>query len=132
MKGNYVKEMMQSSGYSPIFNFILATILFILGQVLSWSSSYSQFVSERIKDNALLYASLMAIPSAVCFTYGIRLAYEFFGNGWAPRFYVFGISFLVYPAMFSYYMGESFFSYKNIICLILAIAIMLTQLFVNK
>lgn len=124
--------MTEDSGYSLIYKFAFATFLFVIGQVISWSASYAQFVWEWVRNNILVFSLMTAIPASLCFTYGVRMAYEFFGNGWAPRFYVFGISFLVYPALFSYFMNEPFFSYKNAICLVLAIAIMVVQVTINK
>ena len=107
---------------------LIATFLFILGQTITWFGSYSQFVWEWAHNRAALIAIATAIPSALCFVYGIRCAYEFFDNGWGPRFYVFSLSFITMPVFFWYFMGEAFFTFKNIASTILAFTIVYIQM----
>ena len=106
----------------------IATCLFILGQGITWFSSYSQFVWDWAREHTLLIAITTAIPSALCFIYGLRYAYEFFQSGWAPRFYIFALSFAVMPVLFWYFMGEKFFTPKNIISVALATTIIYIQM----
>jgi hypothetical protein len=106
----------------------IATTLFVVGQLITWFNSYSQFVWVWARENTLLIAILTAIPSALCFIYGLRFAYDFFQSGWAPRFYIFALSFLVMPVLFWYFMGEAFFTLKNIISVILAMTIIYIQM----
>jgi hypothetical protein len=106
----------------------IATALFILGQGMTWFSSYSQFVWDWARDNTLIITTLTAIPSALCFVYGLRYAYEFFQSGWAPRFYIFALSFTVMPILFWYFMDEKFFTPKNMISVALATAIIYIQM----
>ena len=107
---------------------ILATILFILGQTITWFSSYSQFVWEWAAQHPVAIALITAIPAALCFIYGIKYAYEFFESGWGPRFYIFSLSFFVMPILFYYFMNESFFTFKNIASTLLAFAIVYIQM----
>ena len=107
---------------------IFATILFVLGQTITWFSSYSQFIWGWARDHTLVIAMCTAIPAALCFIYGLRFAYEFFQSGWAPRFYIFALSFVVMPVLFWYFMNESFFTMKNMISVALATAIIYIQM----
>ena len=50
---------------------IFATLLFVLGQCITWFSSYSQFVWQWAAEQPILIALLTAIPAALCFIYGI-------------------------------------------------------------
>jgi hypothetical protein len=106
----------------------IATGLFILGQGITWFSSYSQFVWDWAREHTLWIALATAIPSALCFIYGLRYAYEFFQSGWAPRFYIFALSFAVMPVLFWYFMGEKFLTPKNMISVTLATAIIFIQM----
>jgi len=99
-----------------------------MGQVFSWFTSYGQFISEWAKNNVVLLACLLSTPGTLLFVYGMRYSFEYFGNGWGPRFLAFALSFLVYPFMFSYFMKESFLTTKNILCTILAFAIIIIQM----
>ena len=107
---------------------LIATIFFSIGLVVTWFTSYSQFIFEWAKANTFLLTCLLAIPGTLCFVYGIRYAFDFFNNGWGPRFYVFSLSFLVYPFLFSYFLNEPFLTLKNILCTVLAFAIILLQM----
>ena len=107
---------------------IIATILFVLGQTITWFSSYSQFVWEWAAQHPVTIALITAIPAALGFIYGIKYAYEFFESGWGPRFYIFSLSFLVMPTLFYYFMNESFFTFKNVASTILAFAIVYIQM----
>jgi len=107
---------------------LIATALFIIGQTITWFSSYSQFVWEWARENTIWIAVVSAIPSALCFIYGLRYAYEFFQSGWAPRFYIFSLSFVVMPVLFWHFMGEAFFTTKNIMSVALATAIIYIQM----
>ena len=107
---------------------IIATCLFAIGQTINWFTSYSQFVWEWARENTFWIAICTAIPSTLCFIYGLRFAYEFFQSGWAPRFYIFAISFVIMPVFFWYFMNESFFTVKNMISVALATAIIFIQM----
>jgi hypothetical protein len=96
-------------------NLAIATVLFIVGQTITWLSSYSQFFWQWAKDHTFLIAVTTAIPSALCFIYGLKYAYRYFESGWAPRFYIFSLSFVVMPFLFWYFMGEKFFTMKNML-----------------
>lgn len=107
---------------------IFATLLFVLGQCITWFSSYSQFVWQWAAEQPILIAVLTAIPAALCFIYGIRMAYDFFDSGWGPRFYIFSLSFVVMPVLFWYFMNESFFTFKNLASAVLAFGIVYIQM----
>ena len=107
---------------------IIATLLFILGQGITWFSSYSQFIWDWAAQRPVTISLVTAIPASLCFNFGIRYAYEFFQNGWGPRFYIFSLSFVIMPVLFWYFMHESFFTFKNIVSTILAFAIVYIQM----
>ena len=111
-----------------MFNLIIATILFTIGQFFSWFTSYSQFLWKWAEENTLLLTLILSVPGTLCFVYGMKYAYRFFETGWGPRFYVFALSFMIYPFMLSYFMKESFLTTKNILCTILAFAIIIIQM----
>jgi len=48
--------------------------------------------------------------------------------GWGPRFYIFSLSFVVMPVLFWHFMGESFFTTKNMVSVALATAIIYIQM----
>ena len=107
---------------------IIATALFVVGSTITWFSSYGQFFWQWAKENPILVALISAIPAQLCFIYGLKYAYEVFSSGWGPRFYIFSLSFVVLPVLFWYFMGEAFFTMKNMLSFILATMIILIQM----
>ncbi len=47
---------------------------------------------------------------------------------WGPRLLIFGMSYLTFPLLTWYYMNESMFTPKTLVCVILSFAIVAIQL----
>jgi hypothetical protein len=109
-------------------NLIIALAFFIAGHVLSWYSSNSQFISEWWKDRAVLICCVMAIPCALVWLYGIRFMMAHSPELWKARFIAFSLSYLTFPLLTWYHLGESPFTLKTIICTLLAFTIVIVQL----
>ena len=122
------KPMQRKWFYTMYDKIAIATALFVLGQTITWFSSYSQFVWQWAADRPILIASITAIPASLCFIYGLKYAYTFFDSGWGPRFYIFSLSFVVMPVLFWYFMNESFFTIKNMVSVFLATIIIYIQM----
>ena len=50
---------------------------------------------------------------------------------WTSRFVAFSLSYLTFPLMTWWYLGESMFTTKTLVCSILAFLIITTQIFVK-
>jgi hypothetical protein len=73
---------------------------------------------------------LYGIPTGFCFLYGVRLAYEEMGQQvWGPRFLIFSMSYLTFPLLTWYFLGESMFTAKTMVCVALSMMIVAVQLF---
>jgi hypothetical protein len=72
--------------------------------------------------------SLLGIPISLLFWYATKVGYQGFGNLWAVRFIGFATSMLTFPVMTYLYLGEAI-TLKTIITIVLAIIIMILQLF---
>tara|TARA_R110000751_G_scaffold46421_4_gene104498 strand:+ start:346 stop:531 length:186 start_codon:yes stop_codon:yes gene_type:complete len=59
----------------------------------------------------------------------MKFAVEEMGEAWGPRLLGFGLSYLVFPFLTYYYFGESVFSPKTLICIILSVIIVGIQVF---
>ena len=107
----------------------LACLLFAAGQTMGWFNLNSQFVWEWWKDKPLAAVFLYSVPAGICFWYGIRLAYEDMGEVWGPRFLIFSMSYLTFPILTWYFLNESMFTIKTMVCVLLSFAIVAVQLF---
>ncbi len=110
-------------------NIALALLLFIIGQALGWFQLNSQFVWEWWSDKPFLSAVIFSVPTGICFWYGIRLCYAEMGEVWGPRFLIFCMSYLTFPLLTWYFMNESMFTAKTLVCVFLSFMIVAVQLF---
>ena len=101
---------------------------YFIAQLCVWFQSNSQFVWEWWKDKPLTAAAIFAFPISVCFWYGAKYIYESTGQLWTARFVGFGMSYLTFPILTHYLVGESMFTAKTLICTGMAITIIIIQM----
>ena len=108
---------------------LMAMTLFAVGQTLAWFQINSQFVWEWWRSHPIFAVVLYGIPTGLCFLYGVKFAYEEMGQIWGPRFLIFSMSYLTFPLLTWYFLGESMFTTKTMICVGLSFMIVGVQLF---
>jgi hypothetical protein len=113
----------------PTSKMLLACFLFALGQTFGWFQLNSQFVWEWWKDKPVTATILFSIPTGLCFWTGVKLAYEEMGEVWGPRFLIFCLSYLTFPILTWYFLDESMFTSKTMVCVLLSFVIVGIQLF---
>ena len=94
-----------------------------------WFQINSQFVWEWWREKPILAVALYGMPTGLCFLYGVRIAYAEMGQVWGPRFLIFSMSYLTFPLLTWYLLGESMFTPKTMICVLLSALIISVQLF---
>tara|TARA_R110000782_G_scaffold131454_2_gene223271 strand:- start:116 stop:460 length:345 start_codon:yes stop_codon:yes gene_type:complete len=108
---------------------VLTIIMFIINNILIWYQLNSQLVWDWAKGTKSMWLmSLLGIPISVLFWYATKYGYQGFGNLWAVRFLGFATSMMTFPIMTYLYLGEAI-TVKTIITILLAVLIMLLQLF---
>jgi hypothetical protein len=110
---------------------IYAICCFIVGHSLGWYAHNLQFVSEYWKDKVLLPIFLFGVPCLIAFWWGTRFAMEAHPELWTARFVAAVFSYLTFPIMTWWYLGESMFTLKTLLCVFLAFCILLIQIFVK-
>ncbi len=105
---------------------IIAIVLFATGQCLVWFQINSQFDwwAEKPWRGAIIYS----VPAGLCFLYGVKLTYEVMNEVWGPRFLIFGMSYFTFPILTWYFLNESMFTTKTMICVLLSFVIVGIQL----
>ena len=106
--------------------FLLA--LFAVIHVILWYSSNLQLIMESQKA-AFAWAIWLSIPATALVFYATKIGYAEFDSLWTVRLLGFGSSYLVFPIMTYFYLGESPFSTKTMLCILLSFAIICIQLF---
>ena len=101
----------------------------ILGHALGWFAGNSQFVWEYWDDKPVLSSVLFGIPAGIAFWYGTRYCFVASENElWSVRFIASAFSYAVFPIMTWYFLGESIFTTKTMICIFLALMILIVQI----
>ena len=104
--------------------------LFVLVHICIWFSTNSQFTDIKfLSDNAVIIAVMLSIPISLIGLYASKFGYQATGSVWTVRFLAFGTSYLIFPVLTWVLLGESMLTSKTIICTLLSIAIILTQLY---
>lgn len=111
--------------------FVYACLLFIAGNVLGWYASNLQFVSEFWKGKMILPILVFGVPSMICFWLGSKYAMSSVQELWTVRFLGAALSYLTFPIMTWYYIGESMLSIKTLLCVFLAMCILAIQVFLK-
>jgi|TARA_R110002012_G_scaffold309646_2_gene516816 hypothetical protein len=113
----------------PTSNLLIACILFTIGQFFGWFHLNAQFVWDFWKGKPILTMMSFSLPGGLCFWYGIQLAYAEMEEVWGPRFLIFCLSYITFPFLTWYFLGESMFTAKTMTCVGLAFTIAMIQLF---
>ena len=106
---------------------LLSSLFFILGHTMGWFAGNAQFVWEYWKDKAILSTLIFGTPAGLFFWYGTKFAYEHIESLWSVRFLAAALSYLVFPILTWYFMEESMFTLKTMICIFLAWLILAVQ-----
>ena len=110
-------------------NLVIGCTLLILTGVSAWYGTNLQFVSEWWKQRPLFTITLFAFPTSFMAYFGTQYTYLALESLWGVRLLAYGLSYLVFPIRTWYYLGESLFQTKTILCIILSLLILCIQLF---
>jgi hypothetical protein len=109
-------------------NIIIALLLVMLAQVLTYFQMQGQFFNEWFRKNTGIVI-LLGIPVSWLFIKYAKYAYEGFdGAAWPGRLISFAVGAIVFTVLSWQIMGEKVNS-KTLVCLILAMAILAIQIF---
>ena len=103
--------------------------LFTIAQTIAWFQLNSQFMWDWWKDRYLLATFLFGVPTSLFFWHAWRYATIEFHSVWSARFIGSSAGILVFTVLSWTLLGESIFAPKTFICLLLAVAIIIIQLF---
>ena len=109
-------------------NILIGFVLFFIGQAMIWFQTNSQFIWKWPKDNPMLIA-LCGIPISYILIIATKYVVQGFdGLLWPGRLVGFGAGMIVMAVCTYVMMGEGITT-KTIISLILAVTLVLIQVF---
>lgn len=113
-----------------ILKLISGVVLLSLMHISIWWATNTQLLEGYSYKKSLAYAVGLSIPISLFSFYATRVLYSAAHESlWAVRFIAFGVSYLVFPIMTWYFLGESMFTLKTLACIFLSIIIILIQIF---
>ena len=103
-------------------------VLFTLVHIIGWWCTNAQFIEGWSEKQALLLGIALSIPTTIVAFFGSKYVYSALGGElWSVRFVAFGLSWLVFPILTWFLLGESMFTTKTIICTLLSFLIIYIQ-----
>ena len=107
---------------------VYCILIFIATQFVVWFQTNGQFISSWYKNNTFL-VSLIGIPISYGYIYATKYGYEAFdGSLWSTRLLGFALGTISFAIMTHAMMGEGL-NYKTLVSILLAISLVLIQLF---
>lgn len=110
---------------------LYAILCFVLGHTIGWFAGNSQLVWSYWEDKPILATIVLGTPAGLAFWYGTKFCFEATGELWSVRFIAAAFSYITFPIMTWYFLGESMFTFKTLSCVFLAFLILAIQLCVK-
>jgi len=105
-------------------------LLFVLMHIAVWWATNAQFIEGFSRAKAFMLSLMLSIPITLLAFQGSRMVYESLNDSaWAARFVGFGVSYLIFPILTWFFLGESMFTFKTMACIGLSCAILAIQIF---
>lgn len=113
------------------YDMLVAMCCFVVAHIFAWYTHNAQFVWDFWSEKPILSNILFGIPAGLLFWYGTKYAMQASDLLWTVRFIAFSLSYVAFPVMTWYYMNESMFTTKTLICSILAFLIIVVQVVIK-
>jgi hypothetical protein len=107
---------------------LLSALLLLSAQSLAWFQQFGHLRYPWMKNNIWLSVLLIGSVVSFAFIYAARFGYDYFGNAWAYRLIQFSIGVFVFTALSHFILNETMTT-KNLVSIILSVAIVLIQIF---
>ena len=106
---------------------VIATILFLINNILIWYQLNSQLVWDWAKGTkAIWFSCLMGIPISYMLLVSTKYGFQGFGQLWPIRLMGFATGMISFPIITYLILGEGI-TLKTAISILLAIVIMILQ-----
>ena len=106
-----------------------ACLLYGIAQALVFFQLNSQFFWKWWDNRPITSVFVFGVPAGLCFWAATKIAYGAMDEIWGPRFLGFCLSYVTFPILAWYFMHESMFTTKTLLCVLLSFCIISIQLF---
>ena len=112
-----------------MLSFLIVFVLFTIGHTFGWFTFNSQLVWGYWREKSLLACIVFGIPGSISFWWGTKIGYEDIKELWSLRLTAYAASYLIFPILTWWFLKESMFTTKTMICILLSLIIVLIQAF---
>jgi len=105
----------------------VALLYYLLGSLGAFMQQNIQFIDDWWKERAVLNVCIFSIPVGYCYLKSWTYFVETFGTVWSARFMFFGLSYLIFPFLAYYFLGESPWTLKTTLSILLSVLIILVH-----
>lgn len=108
---------------------LIMIVLFMCIQTMVWFSTNLQLVKGFDENKAFIYCILMAIPISIISFYATKIGYSAFESLWSLKLTGQAVGYLIFPFLTWFFLSESPFNFKTMLCISLGLCIVLIQIF---
>ena len=110
---------------------LIGAIMYTLAQMAAWFQTNGLLINKWLSDNVVLTSIIFGPIIGLLFAYGTRYIYLETEALWVARFLGFATGYLIFIPLTWYFFGESPLTIKNIISILLCVALIVVQLFLK-
>jgi len=96
--------------------------------IFVWFSTNLQLLDAPL-IKPVYVALLLCVPTTMAAYFGTKFGYAAFEAAWSIRFFGFAVSYFVFPVLTWWILGESMFTTKTILCILLSFLILAIQIY---
>lgn len=111
--------------YSMFYCFLC----FMALHICVWFSTNLQLLENAPPVKPLYIALFLCVPTTLSAYLGTKFGYAAFEAAWSIRFFGFAVSYFVFPVLTWWILGESMFTTKTILCILLSFLILAIQIY---
>tara|TARA_R100000008_G_scaffold74573_1_gene53443 strand:+ start:174 stop:518 length:345 start_codon:yes stop_codon:yes gene_type:complete len=106
----------------------IGVVMYIIAQTVAWFQTNGAIISKWMGNNIILMSIVCGPIVGAFFAYGTKYIFEETGKLWVARFLGFASGYMIFIPLTWFFLGETPFTLKNIISIILCCAIIAVQL----
>lgn len=111
---------------------VFALFCLVAGHLLAWLQLNGPIFSDWWKDNIWLSA-LCISPMIFFFSMSYwSITYEWLQAVWSVKFIAYGVNIVVFSICAYYFLGESLFTIRNVVSIVFATLMILSQAYLPK
>ena len=102
--------------------------MYFVGGTVGWFQNNLWQFSPWWKDKGSYAVLIFSYPIGFCMYYSWQYFVQYFNSTWSARMMFFALSYLIFPILTFMFLGESPFTAKNIISILLSFVIVYVQI----